>query len=87
MDDDLDECMCTAHEAVDCMLESCDEKDYPAPSNVTDIDISDYPEGSFVNIVEFDTEKYFHTTCHSHAPFFQCRPYHNDTTVALIVAV
>ncbi len=58
MGDDLDESMCMAQDAVGCMLEGVDEKDYPAPSNVTDIDISDYPEGSFVSLICFDKEKY-----------------------------
>ena len=56
--DDMDECHWMAHEAVGIMLEDVDEKNYPTPSEVGDIDLRDYPEGSFVAVVCFDKEKY-----------------------------
>lgn len=56
--DDMDECHWMAHEGIGCMLEDVDEKDYPAPSEVGDIDLSDCPAGSFVSLVCFDKEKY-----------------------------
>lgn len=58
---DLADAMFWAVDAIGTWLDGLDEKDYPAPSKVADVDLSDFPEGSFVNIVEFDTEKYFHT--------------------------
>lgn len=56
--DDMDECHWMAQEAIGLMLEDVDEKNYPAPSEVGDIDLSDCPEGSFVSFVCFDKEKY-----------------------------
>lgn len=58
MGDDMDECLWMAHEAIGCMLEDVDEKDYPAPSDIGDVDLSDFPEGAFVKVVCFDKEKY-----------------------------
>ncbi len=58
MGDDLDECHWMAQDALGLMLDDIDEKDYPVPSNVRDIDLSDSPEGSFVSLVCFDKEKY-----------------------------
>ena len=56
--DDMDECHWMAQDAIGLMLEDVEEKDYPAPSEVDDIDLSDCPEGSFVSLVCFDKEKY-----------------------------
>ena len=56
--DDMDECHWMAQDAIGLMLEDVDEKDYPAPSEVSDIDLSDCPAGSFVSFVCFDKEKY-----------------------------
>lgn len=47
--------------AIDTWLDGLDEKDYSAPSKISDIDLSDYPDDSIVNVIEFDIEKYFHT--------------------------
>ncbi|MBR4384634.1 MAG: type II toxin-antitoxin system HicB family antitoxin [Selenomonadaceae bacterium] len=59
--DDLTDAMFWAVDAIGTWLDGLDEKDYPAPSKVADVDLSDFPDDAFVNIVEFDTEKYFHT--------------------------
>ena len=59
--EDLSDAMFWVVDAMGTWLDGLDEKDYPAPSNVADVNLSDYPEGSIVNIIEFDTEKYFHT--------------------------
>jgi len=56
--DDMDECHWMAQDAIGLMLDDIDEKDYPVPSNVADVDLSDCPEGSFVSLVCFDKEKY-----------------------------
>ncbi len=58
MGDDIDECLWMAQRAIGLMLDDVDEKNYPAPSEIGDIDLSEYPEGSFVSIVCFDKEKY-----------------------------
>ena len=58
MGDDIDECHWMAQDALGLMLDGIDEKDYPVPSNVNDVDLSDSPEGSFVSLVCFDKEKY-----------------------------
>ena len=58
MGDDMTECMWMAHEAIGCMFEGIEETDYPTPSKVSDVDLSNYPEGSFVSLVCFDKEKY-----------------------------
>ena len=58
MGDNLDECYWMAQDAIGLMLDDVEEKDYPAPSNVRDVDLSDSPEGSFVSLVCFDKEKY-----------------------------
>ena len=55
---DMDECHWMAQDAIGLMLEDVAEKDYPAPSEVGDIDLSDCPKGSFVSFVCFDKEKY-----------------------------
>ena len=56
--DDIEDCMNMAQDALGLMLEDVDEKDYPAPSLITDIDISKYPEGTFLSYVCFDKELY-----------------------------
>ena len=58
MGDDIDECHRMAQDAIGLMLEDVDEKNYPVPSNINDVDLSDCPEGSFVSLVCFDKEKY-----------------------------
>ena len=55
--DDLTEATKNAQEAIACHLSDIDEKDYPKPSKVSDIDISEY-ENAFVNIVEFNTDTF-----------------------------
>ena len=44
-------------DAIGCMLDDVDEKDYPQPSRVNDIDTSLYTE-CFVTLVEFDRQIY-----------------------------
>jgi len=53
--DDMEECMWMAHEAIGCMLEDIDEKKYPLPSQIQEIDLNNYEPGSFVT---FDKEQY-----------------------------
>ena len=55
--DNLADAMRMASEAIGCMLEGVDEKDFPTPKNIKDIDNSAY-EDSFVTLVEFDKEAY-----------------------------
>ena len=59
--EDLSDAMFWVVDAIGTWLDGLDEKDYPAPSKVSDIDLSDYPDDSIVNVIEFDSEKYFHT--------------------------
>ena len=59
--DDLIDSMFWIVNAIDTWLDGLDEKDYSAPSKISDIDLSDYPDDSIVNVIEFDIEKYFHT--------------------------
>lgn len=59
--EDLSDAMFWIVDAMGTWLDGLDEKDYPAPSKVSDIDLSDYPADAFVNVIEFDSEKYFHT--------------------------
>ena len=56
--DDFAECMYMAHEVIGCMLEDVEEKAYPAPSKITDIDLSSYAPGSFTSYVTFDKDRY-----------------------------
>ena len=63
--EDLSDAMFWVVDAIGKWLDGLDEKNYPAPSNVANIDLSDYPAGSFVNVIEFDPEKYFHTVRYS----------------------
>ena len=58
MGDDMDECRLMAQDALGLMLEDFDEKNYPAPSEMSDIRLKDYPEGSFISSVCFDKTKY-----------------------------
>lgn len=55
---DIAECMAMAQDAIGVMFKDVAEADYPAPSKLTDIDISAYPAGSFVTYVCFDKEAY-----------------------------
>lgn len=59
--DDLQDAMNWIVDAIGTWLDGLNEKDYPPPSKAAEIDLSVYPEGAFVNIIEFDTEKYFRT--------------------------
>ena len=54
---DISEAMWMASEAIGCMLEGTEEKDFPIPSSMNEIDNSKY-ENSFVTLVEFDKEAY-----------------------------
>ena len=56
--DDIGECMEMAQDALGVMFEGVAEKDYPAPAQAVDIDLSEYPAGSFVSYVCFDKEAY-----------------------------
>ena len=58
MGDDMDQCLWMAQHAIGIMLDDVEEKNYPAPSEVGDIDLSDSPAGSFVSLVCFDKEEY-----------------------------
>ena len=42
-------------DAIGTMLDGVEEKDYPPPSKVEDIDLSEYP-GAIVNVIEFNSE-------------------------------
>ena len=55
--DDLNDAMWMASEAIGCMLEGVEEKDFPTPSDMKDVDCSQYAD-SFVTLVEFDKEAY-----------------------------
>ena len=55
---DISECMWMAQDAIGLTLDDVDEKNYPVPSQIVDIDLTDYPKGSFVSYVCFDKEKY-----------------------------
>ena len=49
--------------AIDCWLDGTDEKDYPKPSKMTEIDTSEYDQeypNLFVNIVEYDPDDFKH---------------------------
>ena len=59
--DDLQSAMNWIIDAIGTMLSDVPESKYPAPSNIQDLDFSEYPPDSVINIVEFDTEKYFHS--------------------------
>ena len=59
--EDLTDAMYWTVDAMGTWLDGLDEKDYPKPSKPSDLDLSEYPEGSIVNVIEFDPDKYFHT--------------------------
>lgn len=59
--EDLTDAMYWIVDAIGTWLDGMDEKDYPKPSKAADVDLSDFPPDAFVNIIEFDTEKYFRT--------------------------
>ena len=59
--DNLLEAAKYAESAIDCWLDGIDEKDYPKPSKVSDIDTSEYIgeyQNLIVNIVEYDPQKF-----------------------------
>lgn len=58
MGDDIAECMEMAQDAIGVMLEGVAESDYPKPSKPNDLDLSEYPQDSFVSYVCFDKELY-----------------------------
>lgn len=58
MGDDIAECMSMAQDALGLMLEDVEERDYPTPSHIKDVDLKKYPKGSFVSYVCFDKERY-----------------------------
>ena len=58
--EDLSDAMFWIVDAIGTWLDDVDEKDYPKPSKLAEVDLSNYPQDSFVNLIEFDTEKYFH---------------------------
>ena len=60
MGDDINECMWMAQDAIGLMLDDVEEKDYPEPSQIIDIDLKNFdcPEGSFVSYVCFDKGEY-----------------------------
>ena len=59
--EDLSDAMYWTVDAIGTWLDGLQEKDYPAPSKVSELDLSDYPEDSIVNVIEFDADKYFNT--------------------------
>lgn len=59
--DDLTDAMYWTVDAMGTWLDGLDEKDYPKPSKPDELDLSEYPEGTIVNVIEFDPDKYFHT--------------------------
>ena len=56
--DDITDCMEMAQDAIGTMLNGVAEKEYPAPKKISDVNLSDYPQGSFVSYVCFDKEAY-----------------------------
>ena len=49
--------------AIDCWLDGTDEKDYPKPSKISEVDTSEYDQeypNLFVNIVEYDPSDFKH---------------------------
>lgn len=59
--EDLTDAMYWTVDAMGTWLDGLDEKDYPKPSKPDELDLSEYPEGTIVNVIEFDPDKYFHT--------------------------
>ena len=61
--DSLLEAMKYAASAIDCWLDGTDEKDYPKPSKISEVDTSEYDQeypNLFVNIVEYDPSDFKH---------------------------
>lgn len=58
--DDLTDAMFWIVDAIGTMLDGLDESDYPKPSKPNELDLSEYPQDAIVNVIEFDTEKYFY---------------------------
>ena len=53
-----------ANSAIDCWLDGTDEKDYPKPSKISEIDTSEYNQEYphlFINIFEYDLGDFKHT--------------------------
>jgi len=50
--------MYMVQEAIGCLLEDIEEKDYPAARHINEINLSEYAAGSFATLVMFDKEKY-----------------------------
>ena len=50
--DTINECMEMAQKAISFMLEGA--QNFPVPRKITDVDLSDYPKGSFVSYVCFE---------------------------------
>ena len=59
--DDLQDAMHWVIDAIGTWLDGIDESDYPTPSKPANIDLSDFPVDAFINLIEFDSDKYFHT--------------------------
>ena len=57
--DDMDDCLYMAQDAIGVMLDELEEKDYPKPSKLEDIDISNCLPDSFVKYVTFDREAWY----------------------------
>lgn len=55
--DDLTHAMYWIHDAIGTWLNDPNEKDFPPPSKVSDIDTSEYPN-AIVNIIELDFEEW-----------------------------
>jgi len=53
----LEEAMWMAQDVIGCCLDDLDEKDYPTPSGVNDVDKTGYND-CFVSLVEFDKNIY-----------------------------
>ena len=55
--DDLAQAMYWIKDAIGTWFDDPNVKEYPAPSKVTDIDTSEYPN-AIVNVIEFDFDKW-----------------------------
>ena len=53
----LEQAMWMAQDAIGCMLEGTDEKDYPCARSVKSVDTSEFAD-CFVTLVEFDRQIY-----------------------------
>lgn len=56
---DMNDCMYMAQDAIGVMLDELEEKDYPTPSKIEDIDLSNRLPNSFVTYVLFDREGWY----------------------------